>query len=212
MIHELKTLPVFFQAIVDGRKTFEVRRNDRGFEPGDKLFLREWSLETGYTGRTAEVCVPYVYHVAGAAEWLCVMSIQFSPSERARLFPQGAPYEVEATEAKHDAERVEVHPTRADHEAAPTAGHEGDHEGRAVEPRPEAAGVAAVGPGVAPGSVGSGPGLSYRDAMGITHARALGLLSEAPAPKGPDRSGHAAGCEVGRCARWCPMLKPIGAP
>lgn len=111
-----------------------------------------------------------------------------------------------------DEEAKEVHPPRADHEAAPTAGHEGDHEGRAVEPRPEAAGVAAVGPGVAPGSVGTGPGLSYRDAMGITHARALGLLPEAPAPKGPDRSGHAAGCEVGRCAKWCPMLKPIGAP
>lgn len=42
MIHELKTWPRFFEAVKTGRKTFEVRRDDRGFMPEDTLKLREW--------------------------------------------------------------------------------------------------------------------------------------------------------------------------
>lgn len=41
-IHELKTWPVFFTAVKEGRKTFEVRKNDRNFQVGDELLLREF--------------------------------------------------------------------------------------------------------------------------------------------------------------------------
>ena len=44
-IHKLKTDPEVFQAIVDGRRTFEIRFNDRNFKVGDELVL----LETIYT-------------------------------------------------------------------------------------------------------------------------------------------------------------------
>ena len=37
--HELKTLWTFWDAVADGRKTFEIRENDRGFQTGDKLLL-----------------------------------------------------------------------------------------------------------------------------------------------------------------------------
>lgn len=40
--HDLKCWPEFFDAIVDGRKTFEVRKNDRGYQTGDTLLLRKW--------------------------------------------------------------------------------------------------------------------------------------------------------------------------
>lgn len=41
-LHELKCWPDGFAQIVDGGKRWELRHNDRGFEVGDLLQLREW--------------------------------------------------------------------------------------------------------------------------------------------------------------------------
>lgn len=49
--HALKVLPRFFAEIETDEKTFELRKNDRGFEVGDVLYLREWTKEAGFTGR-----------------------------------------------------------------------------------------------------------------------------------------------------------------
>lgn len=59
--HELKTEPPYFQAVLDGRKRFEVRKNDRGFEEGDKLLLKEYDADVHvFTGRRIEVTVTYI--------------------------------------------------------------------------------------------------------------------------------------------------------
>lgn len=59
--HELKTWPAPFQAVIDGKKTYEFRRNDRNFQVGDRLWLREWNNETAqYTGRNAVAEVSYI--------------------------------------------------------------------------------------------------------------------------------------------------------
>lgn len=39
--HILKTLPDYWDAIASGEKTFEVRRDDRGFQRGDVLVLQK---------------------------------------------------------------------------------------------------------------------------------------------------------------------------
>jgi hypothetical protein len=58
---EKKTWPEFFQAILDGRKTFELRLADFECKPGDVLVLREWDPKTkSYTGRAVERKVTYV--------------------------------------------------------------------------------------------------------------------------------------------------------
>lgn len=44
--HELKSWPDGFQAVVNGHKRFEVRRDDRGFEEGDLVNLREFVMDT----------------------------------------------------------------------------------------------------------------------------------------------------------------------
>lgn len=40
-VHELKCEQTFYQPLIKGDKTFEFRRDDRGFKVGDKLWLRE---------------------------------------------------------------------------------------------------------------------------------------------------------------------------
>lgn len=58
--HELKILPAFFAAVQDGTKTFEVRRDDRGFAVGDVLHLRERHPMAGYTGRELRRVVTFM--------------------------------------------------------------------------------------------------------------------------------------------------------
>jgi len=49
--HELKCHPHFFAAISEGKKTFEIRRNDRDYRVGDRLDLREYDPTFGNTGK-----------------------------------------------------------------------------------------------------------------------------------------------------------------
>ena len=63
--HELKCWPKFYEAIIDGRKTFEVRWAPRGtFNEGDTLYLHEYDpLVDEYTGRACRVEIGYVTHL-----------------------------------------------------------------------------------------------------------------------------------------------------
>jgi len=59
-IHELKTWPVPFRDVLYEAKTFDVRRNDRDFQVGDLLRLREYDPDTGtYSGEEIIVQVDY---------------------------------------------------------------------------------------------------------------------------------------------------------
>ena len=60
VLHELKTWPAPFRDIKRGLKTFEYRKNDRDYQEGDDLLLREWAPDSGYTGAEALVSVPHL--------------------------------------------------------------------------------------------------------------------------------------------------------
>lgn len=61
MIHDLKILPEYYRAVLERRKTFEVRRNDRPFAIGDSICLREYDeLNGGYTGRVWYGDITYI--------------------------------------------------------------------------------------------------------------------------------------------------------
>lgn len=76
MVHALKTLPEFFSEVGKG-KTFEVRKNDRGFKVGDTLWLMEWSDAKGYTGIDKKFKVSYILEGErwGIMPGYCVMGL-----------------------------------------------------------------------------------------------------------------------------------------
>ncbi len=73
--HELKCWPEYLRPIASGRKTLEIRKNDRDFQEGDVLWLREYippHFEAGFdpdkdarrhcreTGRDCRVLVTHI--------------------------------------------------------------------------------------------------------------------------------------------------------
>lgn len=85
--HELKTDPEVFDAVAAGVKTFEIRRNDRDYQPGDGLLLRRtrntgWAMKNTrapleYTGEELRVSVTYVLRgpVYGLDDGWAILSI-----------------------------------------------------------------------------------------------------------------------------------------
>lgn len=70
-----KILPVFFQAVQSGKKTFELRKDEDGIQEGDFVILHEW-INDEYTGRSIVVRVGFVLReFAGLEDRYCVFSI-----------------------------------------------------------------------------------------------------------------------------------------
>lgn len=105
MIHELKTWDTFFEFLWDRTKTFEVRKDDRGFSVGDKLLLRETVMETGeYTGRVINAEVTYILRGPSfAPDGMVIMSI----AERDRGSMYGMTGKASDVRLKQDMDRAE---------------------------------------------------------------------------------------------------------
>lgn len=83
MIHKLKTIQPYFNEVKEGKKTFELRKNDRGFKQGDLLILEEFDPElgydAGYTGKAFVVRVEYLLEgFDGIEEGYCILGVKKS--------------------------------------------------------------------------------------------------------------------------------------
>lgn len=77
MIHELKIFPEYFEAVISGKKTFEVRKADRPFSVGDLLALNEFDPSIpGYTDNSCLVYVDYILSGDYCKEGYVTMSIK----------------------------------------------------------------------------------------------------------------------------------------
>ena len=59
MKHEIKILPQYYEAVSKGIKQFELRKDDRDYQVGDLVRLREWDGKE-YTGNKMIVGIKYV--------------------------------------------------------------------------------------------------------------------------------------------------------
>ena len=80
--HYIKILPEYYRAVESGKKTFEVRYNDRNYQVYDILHLQE-CVNDYYTGREITVEVTYILddpkyckdgYVVMAIEIECIMN------------------------------------------------------------------------------------------------------------------------------------------
>lgn len=79
-IHYLKCWPKFFGLVASGRKPFEVRKNDRRFEVGDRVVMYEWDPRVaeqlgeakGYSGREVR---GNILSVTAAADSDCLAGV-----------------------------------------------------------------------------------------------------------------------------------------
>ncbi|WAD31050.1 DUF3850 domain-containing protein [Citrobacter braakii] len=63
VIHGLKIGPLYFNAVSNGEKKAELRINDRNYQCGDFLILREWAGE--YSGNKLVVKVTHILPLEG---------------------------------------------------------------------------------------------------------------------------------------------------
>jgi len=76
--HELKILPQFYNGVSSQRKTFEIRKDDRDYQVGDIIVLREFDGKE-YTGHMTKRIITYILRDAkeyGLEDGYCILGIQ----------------------------------------------------------------------------------------------------------------------------------------
>lgn len=81
--HKIKILPEYFKEVLSGHKTFEVRLNDRNYQSGDTVTLREWNGE--YTRCEATFKIGYVYAIDAQRVVFSLLSTKFQSHEPAKV-------------------------------------------------------------------------------------------------------------------------------
>lgn len=74
-VHDVKLGTTFFGDVKTGRKTFELRKNDRGYKEGDTIVMHEYKDGTT-TGRTIEKKIVYMLEgFTGLEDGYCILGL-----------------------------------------------------------------------------------------------------------------------------------------
>lgn len=74
-VHDVKLGTTFFDDVKTGRKTFELRKNDRGYKEGDTIVLHEYKDGTT-TGRTITKKIVYILEdFTGLEDGYCILGL-----------------------------------------------------------------------------------------------------------------------------------------
>lgn len=74
-VHDVKLGTTFFDDVKTGRKTFELRKNDRGYKEGDTIVLHEYKDGT-MTGRTIAKKIVYMLEdFTGLEDGYCILGL-----------------------------------------------------------------------------------------------------------------------------------------
>lgn len=80
-IHEVKLAAMYYEDVKSGKKTFELRKNDRGYKEGDKLHMLEFK-DGRHTGRTITADIVYMLEeYTGLTEGYCILGIKVSAAD-----------------------------------------------------------------------------------------------------------------------------------
>lgn len=75
--HELKILPQYYDEVKSQRKTFEIRKDDRDYQVGDTIILKEYNGD--YTGNKCKRKITYIMRDAkeyGLNDDYCIIGMQ----------------------------------------------------------------------------------------------------------------------------------------
>lgn len=81
--HKVKISPKWFEDVKSGLKNFEIRKNDRDYQIGDYITLREWDRGK-YTGRQITRKIQYIYQgdgTYGLSDEYCILGLAMEEEE-----------------------------------------------------------------------------------------------------------------------------------
>lgn len=74
--HEIKLAAMYYEDVASGKKSFELRKNDRGYKVGDSLKMLEFK-DGVQTGRTIDADIIYMLEeYTGLTEGYCILGIR----------------------------------------------------------------------------------------------------------------------------------------
>ena len=80
-VHEVKLAAMYYDDVKDGKKTFELRKNDGNYKEGDKLHMLEFK-DGRHTGRTISADIVYLMEeYTGLTEGYCILGIRVTAAD-----------------------------------------------------------------------------------------------------------------------------------